>query len=310
MLRRRPALPALLERATAAVTKPPAMPKVIFHYTSADGLQGILGSTSLRASNARYLNDSKEIVYALEVVRSVLQRYGGQSLRANQRALIDHLVQQVEDFDSSVDAFYSTCFCGHPDVLGQWRGYGGMGSGYSIGFRTADLQRAAEAHKGRLIKVVYEKAEQRAIVQRLCQIGCDSVIRLRGLNLDNRIKKVGMTIVVRLFNLLCAFKHKAFQNEQEWRLVFNPSDDVIQKQLSFIDMGGWLKPYLTLNLGGKRAARLPISSITCGPSLNSDLSVAAVRLLLSRHKYESKYIRRATPRIRIAVSDVPFRLGR
>src|ERR687891_1650454 len=47
-------------------------PEVLYHYTTADGLLGIVGSTSFWMTSLRYMNDQSELQYARELVRAVL----------------------------------------------------------------------------------------------------------------------------------------------------------------------------------------------------------------------------------------------
>jgi len=42
-------------------------PKTIYHYTSQEGLLGIIQEGLLRVSSIRHLNDSAELIYAIEI---------------------------------------------------------------------------------------------------------------------------------------------------------------------------------------------------------------------------------------------------
>ena len=48
-------------------------PRVLYHYTDAAGLLGMLKSQRVWATNTRFLNDPTEGDYAAAVVREVLQ---------------------------------------------------------------------------------------------------------------------------------------------------------------------------------------------------------------------------------------------
>ncbi|HET8798761.1 MAG TPA: hypothetical protein VFO89_13795, partial [Thermoanaerobaculia bacterium] len=61
---------ALLER----VTRKPPLPSNLYHYTTADGLRGILTHGHIWATNVRYMNDRSELTYAREVVFDELNR--------------------------------------------------------------------------------------------------------------------------------------------------------------------------------------------------------------------------------------------
>ena len=48
-------------------------PSTLFHYTTATGLLGILGSSTLWASDVRFLNDSQEAIYAQDLVANAVR---------------------------------------------------------------------------------------------------------------------------------------------------------------------------------------------------------------------------------------------
>jgi hypothetical protein len=50
-------------------------PKVLWHYTTQDGLLGIIETGSIHASNILYLNDATEYTYATRVIHDVLNNY-------------------------------------------------------------------------------------------------------------------------------------------------------------------------------------------------------------------------------------------
>ena len=47
------------------------IPLVLYHYTSASGLKGIVESGTLWATDVLHLNDSSEISYAVELIRRI-----------------------------------------------------------------------------------------------------------------------------------------------------------------------------------------------------------------------------------------------
>jgi hypothetical protein len=125
--------------------------RLLYHYTDAAGVQGVVQGNELWASNAAFLNDSTEVVYIQEVLRKVVleieDRYSdkivGQYLGLLEEAFRAALVERFE--------VYVACFCENPDLLSQWRGYPPAGGGYAIGFRASVIAR------GRLLeKIIYE----------------------------------------------------------------------------------------------------------------------------------------------------------
>jgi hypothetical protein len=137
----------------------------LFHYTSAEGLRGILQDRALRATAYYSTNDSSEIKYSIKVVENVIlnelrEKYPCAScsklLDAMRLEQINKLaiemtreyIRVIQDItnDLSIEA-YITCFTRKIDalpymdgLLSQWRGYCKDG-GYAIGF---DLEKMRE----------------------------------------------------------------------------------------------------------------------------------------------------------------------
>jgi len=51
----------------------PRPPAKLYHYTSTEGLLGILRNRQLWASNVLYLNDATELVDSVRIIRSLLE---------------------------------------------------------------------------------------------------------------------------------------------------------------------------------------------------------------------------------------------
>ena|ERR1700732_3664945 len=51
------------------------MTMILYHYTNTVGLQGILKSRSLWASDYRFLNDTREFHYGLDIVTDTVRSY-------------------------------------------------------------------------------------------------------------------------------------------------------------------------------------------------------------------------------------------
>jgi hypothetical protein len=111
-------------------------PYAIYHYTDAEGLNDIIESGRMRASDLLYLAGSRETDYVRELLREQIRRRWN---RAD--ALIGEFCERAE---SMLDPFawqrsiFAACFCENGDALGQWRAYAGPRGGYAIGLRTAE----------------------------------------------------------------------------------------------------------------------------------------------------------------------------
>lgn len=119
------------------------MPDVIYHYTSNDVLLKMLGEKSLRLSSRHHLNDSMEGEQFFSLLKTHASQPKIEKLAEIRRAL--------DPFE-----FFVTCFSSHGDLLSQWRGYAGNGTGVAIGFRKQAFSKAIKrSHEALLYTVAY-----------------------------------------------------------------------------------------------------------------------------------------------------------
>lgn len=137
----------------------------IYHYTTWDGLLGILTTQSLWATHFKFLNDYSEIVlfrdklvslllpYVSDVYKNFIKKNPSVKQRIDRVGGLGHVIKH--DTEAFVDAqyhalgeeIYILSFCGqHKDprinsngLLSQWRGYG-SGGGFALEFDTKKLE--------------------------------------------------------------------------------------------------------------------------------------------------------------------------
>ena len=115
-----------------------AVPKVLYHYTSASGLVGILESENLWLSNAGFLNDPQELHHGIAVFQSAVESIsecGSDRLSEFLELLLGSL--DAENFKTS----FVMSFCEDGDALTLWRTYGGSVGNISVGFRPEVLRK-------------------------------------------------------------------------------------------------------------------------------------------------------------------------
>lgn len=160
-------------------------PEILYHYTTAPGLLGMLRDGRLWATNAKFLNDPSEVKYAAGLVKEALAEaadkhkknvsgltHGFVEWMAAASASLAFKVPQIREstlkslaeFDTRKD-IYIACFCKNGDLLSQWRGYGAAGGGYAIGFAAKKVGRSSSPSV-LLRKVIYERKAQKEIIDR------------------------------------------------------------------------------------------------------------------------------------------------
>lgn len=151
------------ETLTRELSTPP--PSHLFHYTSAEGLLGILKGKKVWATNLSFLNDAKEFEHAIEVTKTELTHRAEGAMDELEQEFIGRALMWANMFTPK--EHYVFAMSKDPDLLSQWRAYCPPGGGFAIGFPTEQLQRMAQRQEFILAPCVYEPDKQQKIVMKL-----------------------------------------------------------------------------------------------------------------------------------------------
>lgn len=156
----------------------------MYHYTDIAGLQGILESRTLWATDIRYLNDETEAKYSRDLLGSVAERlrpeFGGDWAAS----VVCNAVAAMATSGTFPDTFVAS-LCDDGDNLSQWRGYGAQGRGYAIGLDREQLWAIANASGHSLIRLLYEVNAQETELERALR---EAIPILAGWLLTRRIR--------------------------------------------------------------------------------------------------------------------------
>jgi hypothetical protein len=263
------------------------LPRCLYHYTTADGIVGIVEAQTIWATDARYLNDTSELSYANDVVqdvaRELLERGVGDVaatfLEAASLRLLDSLTTMLDVFVA--------CFCEDGDLLSQWRGYASTNGGYALGFDPGVMR-----HKTGLAlrRVAYDKADQRALVRQPLQFFVDWLSQPEEDAAVNefRVQTALTEVLYVLSDCLFCFKHPSFREEREWRLVRTTLRDESAEPwpLRWRSSPSGLIPYVELRPNGESpgvSGLLPITEAVVGPHAHPELAKHAFRRLVMGH---------------------------
>jgi hypothetical protein len=261
-------------------------PKILYHYTSAVGLMGIIHSQALWATNAEFLNDAQELQFGRPTIRDELLRRADK-LNAGGEGVVDENYSRATVMRSAADHLapggayaaqqhhfvYVACFCAVDDLLSQWRSYG-TDVGYAIGFWTEPLRRVRPAQPGartngaqetaKLIQVQYGEVAALTAAIRVLQTIAPRPVGSPGA----AGYALAQTVVL---PALAGIKNAAFAAEQEWRLVIATD----QHRPSFRTGSLGVIPYIALSypLGA-------IAEVVVGPGPEQTLREQGVRLLV------------------------------
>jgi hypothetical protein len=279
---------------------------VIYHYTNAEGLIGILSSGKLWATDIRYLNDSSELLHAEKLQRQVLKELIIKAPAGSLQKRLAIKAQEHPPWHSRLQT-YVVCFCRDDDLLTQWQAYAAAGSGFSIGFDRRELESlvpnpvpvadGVDVPDVSLKRIEYSEEKQKdslrlSFNRYINRLPADPSQR----EIDDFVTEVAGDVA----RSASRFKHRSFRSEKEWRIVISshPFAVLAREQLFFRPSSRTVIPYRKIpeHPNGK----LPIVSVTVGPTLDRGLSVLAVNQLLEAKGY---FDDRFVP---ITCSDIPL----
>ena len=277
------------------------LPQMLFHYTTAEGLIGILASSSFWMTNLRYMNDLSELQYARDLITEVLE---SKSLESSANDVLSEFFRRVKTtfspFEGGTEVF-AACFCENGNLLSQWRAYGGKGGGYAVGLDFFHLVRFL-SKQCFLRKVIYERDEQQRIIMNVIDKICSLLNEMtknqdvKQADSDNTLPQFCLFLNRILGEYIFSFKHPEFMQEHEWRLVHiwdcNP---ILNRESDFRDLkfrtfSGNVIPFCEVSFeNALKASRqddygfsFPIQELVIGPTLNPEFNRQSVTTLLTR----------------------------
>ena len=290
----------------------------LYHYTGESGLFGILESQCLHATHYSALNDATEIYQARDKLRSTFD--------AMVRRMVSgaHELTKVSSADGWATTWthefiellyglfrkelleaYIVSMCGHPKgsyesangLLSQWRGYGGK-TAYAIVFRTKELvdllgttSDSIEPFFGLCGNVFYENNDDNSFVKEF-----DNLLRAAQKDIPNWINKkiIPLDLLKAFMECVVRYKHQAFREEQEVRIVFFPvPESPVPQRCTRPDF----TPFVRICDAGSKGAELPIETILVGPSADSDVRRDAIL----------RYVKMRKLQIEVRCSGTPLR---
>jgi hypothetical protein len=283
---------------------------LIYHYTTAAGLKGILENKYIFFTHYLYLNDLSEIMYGmgegdkflreeLELARSILtQRLDPiledasivNKLEAHKElvtkygkpfALINEAISVIDSWPPQ--NIYITSFCKSGDLLSQWRGYANRGGGYAIGLSVVNRQIATDKGQFEAFKVVYDPARRTEVLKEILN---ETLNALDSTEFPSSIDDAYKLLIQQFAVLLAGairlvggrFKNPAFSEEDEWRFCIE-TDLSDLDSVKFRDANGLLIPYLEIPL---TSSGIKVRKIVCGPTLHPELARRSVEMLAQR----------------------------
>lgn len=284
----------------------------IYHYTSPNGLNGIVSNHTLRFTDRNYLNDYSEGRYVMDLC---LQSRFELKLPKEYRDYFKDYCQKIYDNPSKKQRYIYQCsFSTQQDELSLWNYYTKCDGikGYNLGFLSEELSEnlltSADSKKQRLAvfqsKIVYSKKMQKEIIKQI-------VNDFNGIIVDNRKDKtfchIAIEVLVEKILFVGAFfKYPHFKHENEYRLLLHLTsywDEkdmrvkfmVLQECAKTYERNGLLIPYIDIKFPSGI-----LKSISISPTLAFEETSCNLINALKIHSYNSDTVQ-------ITKSGIPVR---
>lgn len=277
----------------------------MYHYTSLEGFQGIVGTGDLWLTESAFMNDASEIEHGIDLSREVFD-----IISANGSPIADTLLQLTNIPMSERPRINIACFSSSRDNLSQWRAYSKNTLGIALGFTQEHLLSAlGYPSECQLTPILYSETHKRALIECFARFFSeayqqDSQRKISVKQRDGSDREFypvdGYESLLRslFFELVASCKHSAFADEHEVRLFYSEHNEIIESfglqraKRRFRPANGYLAPYTTTD--DIRQAyppreltrqKLPLTEVIIGPHPRSDLAALSLRIFLDAHGY-------------------------
>jgi hypothetical protein len=255
---------------------------ILYHYCSMEAFLGIVQSQTLRLTNMRFMNDSKEISWLYELAKKVLWDKKYRCHTDNERRLCDRLLSHCDDLfldEAFFPDYNCSCFSLNGDSLSQWRAYADDGRGVAIGFSRKYMESCTSPHRLLLRKARYVDGSDLSAVASDVNTAFSKLNGITRSLTDDEINMIALATFTLWDQEATFVKNAAFQEEAEMRLFFLPHNQVKCPQIG--EMGFFCRntvvvPYYPLGLSLDAG---PIAEVVLGPRNRADHNSHAIRML-------------------------------
>jgi hypothetical protein len=237
-------------------------PDALYHYTTQLGLLGIIENKEIWATHTQYLNDQREYLYALEIVRNVITTMIDATSDLHHKSFLQDMSEGLEGIESM-----NVCVCSFSedrDSLSQWRAYSGTTSGFAIGFSGEMLAKVASTTSFHLARCIYDVTEQRTLIEALVEEVLEENIAGTPWDDNHQIPRGG-NLNAYLHGYAPILKHPSFKEEREWRIISRPMSC---RRFEFRPGNSMLVPYYKMPLASEKVS-FDLAEIVVGPTPHS-----------------------------------------
>ena len=267
----------------------------LYHYTDGSGLKGIIENEVIWFTSYTHLNDPGEITYGMSVTTEVLKEIGEGSDRRI-KLFCDMVIDLfTHDNMRSAFGFFIASFSRDGDDLGQWRGYGDNGRGYSLGlapnlFQPTEGLKDDPTENFVILPVAYGKQEGRALlmpaIEKALRVVGEIILQeaetMQDSNVGMPFFDAAAKALIASELVLCSMmiKHEAYRNEKEVRLALVGQHNNLEQHILTRVRGSEVIPFIKVRLPIRAEGN--IAEIVLGPSAAPNAEDGARSLLPSQ----------------------------
>ncbi|KGC30082.1 MULTISPECIES: DUF2971 domain-containing protein [Burkholderia] len=205
---------------------------IIYHYCDPQAFVSIMQTGKFWVSDARKTNDRRELAVFKELAFDHIREL------ARLDASVQTFSSQLDfhfDAVAGISEYYVCCFSEADDSIPQWVAYGERGTGFAIGLDVNEVRNAIGApildssyrdldfegsqSKWLFGKTIYAESGKKteSLLKFLAKLICND-------------QDLGTQPARDFIDRLCAFyKDQSFSSEQEWRIIYNSSLNVLDR---------------------------------------------------------------------------------
>ncbi|MBR5888854.1 MAG: DUF2971 domain-containing protein [Akkermansia sp.] len=271
------------------IISPDNLPKTIFHYTSADGLSGILSNAQLWFTRWDSLNDTSEHRYIHSLIKTCLDELNlDDSYTKYLHALNETFLSFKQDnANIQIDKnIYLASFSSNGDSVPMWTYYtkSAQNNGYCIGFDSNFLRESFNETNFSIAPVIYSENIQKEIIINFIKILYSIFEHIQNEAEHANYARACFQDYFEYFStkIGCFFKLPEFQHEQEIRIQIRiDSKQAIEKnEIKIRTSNGLLIPYISIPI-----KKESITEITSSPTLEASAAYNGIRTAATLYGY-------------------------
>ena len=274
-------------------------PKYVYHYTSQQGLLGILSEKRIRATDILYLNDSLESVHTFNIASTAIEVKLAEVVNAFSTE--SRFLHHIKGYTHNSVSPYVVSFSEVGDSLSQWRAYSYGANGYNIEFNLKLLMNLSAEVESKIFyaveKCIYDYDEQNKMIRELidrCLTRVSGISALEDFYQNEEFINACTDYSFTILMYSTYFKHTSFHEEKEWRLICY-SHGKSNLQVKFRPGTSLIVPYCDIDLSVDN--QFTATGVVVGPTPHPDLSKKSIE----------RVVEACNGNITVSNSNIPYR---